>query len=181
MKHLFNNKVELIDYLKEINIPLNKWGDNGNKSIENLWGEIINNDCIITENNLRQISVVAVYIEKNDHILYEDYQILKDGNIRQRNKPPREKKKEQESVLSAAIRCLKEELNLEESDFEILTINETPIVYTKESASYPGLKTRYLQYDVSVNAKIPFNPFSTKENGEEHDPVDAHYWKWTKK
>jgi len=170
---------DLIKCLKRT-IDISKWGKNGYKSIENLWEEIKNKDCVISENVIRQISIAVINIEKDKHVLIESSQKLKDGFVRNRNKLPREKIKEGETILNASIRCLKEELNLEEIRFEITNIVNNPKIYTKESASYPGLKTEYIQYDVYVQADLPFSDFSTKESGEIHDPVDVHFWKWQK-
>ncbi len=176
------NKTNLIDFLNENNIDISEWGKQGHKSIDNLLGELHEKDCIIKTEVIREISIAVVNIENKGKLLFEESQKMKNGFIRQRNKLPREKIKQNEEVIEAAYRCLKEEINLEVEDFTIIKVCETPKVYTKVSASYPNLKTRYLHYDIFVSTdKLPNENFTTKENGEEHDPVDIHYWAWVTK
>ncbi len=175
-------KTNLISFLKENNIDVSEWGKQGHKSIDNLLAELQEEDCVIKTEAIREISIAVINIENKGKLLFEESQRMKNGFIRQRNKLPREKIKQNEEVIEAAHRCLKEEVNLQVEDFTIIKASKTPKVYIKESASYPNLKTRYLHYDIFVSTdKLPNENFTTKENGEEHDPVDIHYWTWITK
>lgn len=178
---LIKSLSHLCRFLSESNIDYSKWGKNEYKSINDLYLEIVNGDCMIEDGPVRQISISVVNISVDEYILYEKGQMMKSGSYRKRNKLPREKIKVGEGANNAAIRCMKEELGLQRDEYEILSVAKEPIVYVKESASYPNLKTRYLQYDVIVGTKaLPSSDFETNESGDIHDPVMAHYWEWIK-
>jgi len=169
----------LVDLLQSKSIDISKWGKGIFKSVDNLFDEIRKSDCILTDEPTRIISIAVIKIIRENNILIEQSQKMRNGIFRLRNKLPREKIKIGESIKHAAIRCLNEELNISNNDFRILSIKEEPKVFLKESDSYPELITKYNQYDVSVQAKsLPLNDFSTNEKGEEHDPVEIHFWRW---
>ena len=173
---------DLIILLNANGIDASSWGRAGFKSLENLYSEIINGDCLISEDAIRQISIAVIRIELDGFLLYENGQRLRNGYYRERKKLPREKIKLGENINSATIRCMSEELRLGVDDFKVISINEDAQIYLKNSASYPNLNTRYKQYDVVVETDaLPFEDFSTKESGDIYDPVEVHYWKWIKK
>ena len=174
------SKEDLIKFLKTNNVDISNWGKLGHKSVDNLFDEIVEKDCLIREGPLREISIAVINLKKQGNLLIEKSQKMKSGFIRKRNKLPREKIKQNENVMIASYRCMKEEINLDISDFNIIKISDEPQIYIKESASYPNLKTKYLHYDVFIETnKLPIGDFTTMENGEKHDPVEFHFWTWS--
>ena len=142
---------ELTQKLIEYSIPVNEWGTGYAKTIEHLFDEIQNEECIIREIDgylVRSIEYVGVRILYKDEngitwLLKEDRQEFKDGRVRRRDMPSSvsEKMKFGEDSTISAIRGIKEELGI---DIDITQlIKQRPHFYDGGSQSYPGLKSKY--------------------------------------
>ncbi len=114
-------------------------------------------------------------------MLIEVEQELNDKRIRPRNSLPSEKMKAGESYLQAASRCLKEELELEATDIELV-----PSTYHQEkkenaSPSYPGLCTHYILHLIEARiTSLPSTDFWTAES-DSTTLVQRHHWAWRSK
>ncbi len=142
----YNSSLSLTDTLIKFGIPVDQWGKGAAKNIKNLQTEIDEKETTLEENNgelIRKVCVVAVAVECNGKRLIEDRQEFNDGRVRRRGtKRCGEKCIEGEIPQQAAIRCLTEELGLE-------NINPANLIFEKTnqremlSMSYPGLKSKY--------------------------------------
>lgn len=113
---------ELVSKLKEYSIPIDNWGTGNAKTVEHLFDELKNQDCLIQDEggylvrNIEFVGIRILYKDKSNQtfILVEDRQEFKDGRIRKRNMPSSvsEKMKFGEDSLVAAIRGIREELSV---------------------------------------------------------------------
>lgn len=166
-------------WLNKSGINTKGWEVQAKKTLVNLWDEYKSGDCILKDGPLRHITIVILIIIRGNNILFETKQKFVNGIYRIRNKPPREKVKPNETIIEATKRCLKQELQLLELDYQILNISNTPKIYKRESDSYPGLNTEYTEYFADISTlKLPNISFLTKEIGDAYDPVEEHYWEW---
>ena len=96
--------------------------------------------------------------------MIETAQELSDQRIRERNLPPSEKMKPDESWRFTTIRCVEEELGIKPDQIEFVTQSCTPIIRQRISQSYPGLSSQYQIYkvDVLINS-LPDHDFWTEE------------------
>ncbi len=175
--------IELKSWLTTKGINWSHWGAGQAKSVEHLWAEIEAGESQLEDNPpLRRVWIVNLIIRRGDKILVESAQEFGDKQQRQRNLPPAEKLKPGENYLQAAWRCLQEELQINPAAITLLA--DTPELQrqTRESPSYPGLPTEYQLYQVEVAVEgLPETAFSTAESlHEDGDPVQNHYWIWTK-
>ena len=176
-----NSKGTLKKVLISNQIDLENWGCNGAKTISDLWHELETGESEIQMSPLHRIvSVVQVRIRKNNKILIETLQLMRDGSIRVRNKPPSEKMKPGENYQEAAIRCLQEELAINP---ENITLHPETYICTKLSElspSYPGLDSLYILHSIEATIiKIQDSSFWTREISTNHtDPVITHCWDW---
>ena len=66
------NKTDLEAWLVKNGIPLERWGVNNAKSIDNLFNEIKKGECVLQEQPImRVLPVVQVIIKNGDLILVE--------------------------------------------------------------------------------------------------------------
>lgn len=171
---------ELKAWLTSHGIDTTDWGCGVAKSVENLWSEIVAGETeLLEELPLRLVRVVRVMIGRDDKILVEAGQEFGDNQQRLRGFPPAEKVKPQETIQAAAFRCLREELQVEASRVELVSVSE-PEQTSHESPSYPGLPTRYLTYRVEVKVTgLPEGEFWTQESlHADGDPITNHHWRW---
>ena len=89
-----NSYDELLDLLESFNIPLEKWGTGGLKTVEHLWKELQEKECILKEVDgelIREVVFVGARIlytkDGNHYRLWEDRAEFKDGRIRIRPIP----------------------------------------------------------------------------------------------
>ena len=132
---------------------------------------------------LRTVEVVQVIIRRGSRILLEVEQEFGNAQKRSRNLPPSEKLKAGENYISAAVRCLNEELGLKQAEIAFVGSGYEKIETITESPSYPGLQTRYTFHSIEAVAKgLPEKDFwrenTTHING---DPVKRHLWAWQAK
>lgn len=172
---------ELKAWLTAKGIDFSQWGCDSTKSVENLWIEIVQGEMHLQDEPvLRVVPVVQVIIRKGNAILIEAVQEFADRRRRSRSHPPSEKMREGEDPITAAIRCLQEELGIEDQNMKILPSTYQQITEEQESPSYPGLRTRYTFHIIEAKVDgLPDSDFWTQET--EQNPTDAikrHYWVW---
>ena len=169
-------KVE--DWLLAHEIDISYWGKNGTKTVNDLIQELKLGECTLTADSYRLVTFVSLAIFQKAKVLIELEQVLSDGSVRKRNKLPAEKVRQGESIVNTVIRCLKEELGLNLSQYHIIKkkfIGES----TYESKSYINLQTKYIQHRVYIETKnLPLTSFSTKESSPFADPIVEHRWEW---
>lgn len=171
----------LRQWLVDRGIDLSLWGTGGTKTVEALWTEIAAVETILQDAPpLRILRVTEILIEHDGKVLYEVEQALRDGRRRRRNHPPTEKICGRESVEETVYRCLSEELGVSPSQVDGLIVAQTPTITEGASPSYPGLRTRYLLYPVTVAmVGLPNSEFWTEESAaNQSDLVVRHRWAW---
>lgn len=150
------NVIRSLDDLKSLldkyQIDVTGWGKvGGTKSINSLFNEIKNKECIIDiidGRPIRKVEVATLIVTYKGQKLKEDYQKFTDGRVRRRNNPSScsEKMHLGENPMAAAVRCAKEELGLysfKASQLRNSTKEESGI---RESMSYPGLDSMTVAY-----------------------------------
>ena len=171
----------LAHWLHTHQIDTTSWGQDAAKEVADLWQELVDGESTLqADPPLRCVAVVEVLVEREGQRLVEMAQQFADGRVRVRNRPPSEKLKPGEAPLTAAQRCLVEELAIEHSRITVARQEITQRVTLDESGSYPGLTTRYTFYRVYLKvAGLPTAPFTTINAAHgDGDPVVAHQWAW---
>ena len=130
---------ELKECLQANDVDLSDWGKGNAKNLEQLFEEIISGECWLMANPLlRILPIVQVLIVANGKILIETAQELSDQRIRERNLPPSEKMKPDESWRFTTIRCVEEELGIKPDQIEFVTQSCTPIIRQRDFSILPG-------------------------------------------
>lgn len=176
-----HNERDLAAWLSANNIDTSGWGSGGAKRMVDLWQEIQSGESQLTDDPPRRaVSVVQVNLRRDGAILLELAQQLRDGQTRERTRPPSEKLKAGEQARAAALRCLLEELGLEADSVEQLTLADEPTAVEADSPSYPGLATGFTIIAAGVEAAgLPDEDFWRDNVGAgESDPVVRHLWGW---
>ncbi len=176
----FVNQAELEVFLVNHGIDTSMWGTGQAKHVHDLWNEISAGESrLIAEPLRRVVQVVKVIIRKGDQLLLEAEQELADGRRRKRRQPPADKMKPGEDIITAAKRCLLEELNVADEGLQVLAQTHREAVKLIDSPSYPGLVTLYtFHYVDAIVPGLPVSGFWIDNNGGENDPVKRHYWVW---
>lgn len=174
---IFHDGGELQAWLESAGIDLTFWGRGDAKRVADLWLEYRNGESsFFDEPPFRLIEVVQINIRRGDLILLELEQEFSDGRRRVRSRPPAEKLKQGESPREAAIRCLQEELRLEESEVR-LEGEEAAAEEIIISTSYPGLPTHYKLYTFEATTDtLPDEDFY--RDNIPSDPIRHHLWGW---
>jgi hypothetical protein len=179
----FHSIHHLHTWLRTAGVDLDQWGQGSAKSVEHLWAEIEKGESRLQDDPPRRlVEAVRVLVQRGDWLLIEAYQLFDSGRTRPRGRPPSEKMKPGEDYHAAAIRCLVEELGVAHADVHLHPDSYRLKIREMNSASYPGLCTRYTFHIVQADvAGLPHNAFWTAEgaNGP-NDPVGRHYWEWRK-
>ena len=146
------DSIEVLEqWLTENGIDSTQWGGGGTKTVANLWYELANEEMQLLESPpLRVVHVVEVSIRRGDFTLKELEQEFGTGQRRTRNRLPSEKIKPNESWATAALRCLKEELGVDEKDVILIEPTGEPVKKLVDSPSYPGLRTQYTFHPVAT-------------------------------
>lgn len=161
----FAHPFALRTYLRSHNISINLWGQQGSRSVADLYHEIRDGECqlrVTGSGPVRVVEVVVALIPKTldlESFLKITDQVLPNGSRRSRDHWPGGKKKASESALQAIVRELSEELQWD------LSGQNLPLVRTEEkdeaSASYPGLKCVYKNHIFMTppNPDFPWHKF----------------------
>lgn len=176
------NGVQILDILKQNEIPLQLWGVGDAKSYSHFLDELSKEESYFDYKNMVRVLNVVKMVIKNrlGKTLYEANQELKNGVIKKRMQIPSEKITKSETVLEAALRGILEELQIKES---YILKNRVLPFFTQEirkSASYPGLISCYnLFYVEFVIYELPNYSFITEEiKSNAGDYVSTHFWEW---
>lgn len=153
------NQHELETTLTESGIDLALWGTGSAKTIRHLMKEIDAGETtmeVVDGRLVRKVRVLhaEVYVERGDRRLHlrEDRQEFADGRTRRRTdltNSVSEKMEPGETPAQALARGLREELGIAEGNYFICR-DFTSALQDKESASYPGLATKFEKHFVSV-------------------------------
>ncbi|MEZ4711424.1 MAG: hypothetical protein R3A44_29795 [Caldilineaceae bacterium] len=169
------------NWLLAHNINTTKWGRANAKAVADLWQELaLGESRLQAAPVMRLVNVVNLLVHQNGCVLREAGQELGNGQIRRRDVPPAEKMRPDEGALTAALRCLDEELHVDESAF----LSEPIVVQTQthrlDSPSYPGLPSCFTIHTVEVHVRgLPPGEFSTLNRAfAKGDPVRVHHWRW---
>jgi hypothetical protein len=168
-------------WLANQGIPLSRWGTGPTKSVADLWSELQCGESVLTADPpQRHVRAVAVIIRRNDAILIEAAQTFRTGISRERSIPPTEKMLSGESVETAAIRCVQEELGITLDERALVPGTHTVAENERYSQSFPELLSRYTVHEVEIRVPgLPDTPFSTKESLDGTDTaIQDHYWEW---
>lgn len=180
-----NNINELISKLNEYSIPINEWGTKNAKTVQHLLNEIKDKECSIVDEDgklVRYIEFVGVKVYYDDEdgnkwYLKEFEQIFKDGRTRRRSMKSSvsEKMKSGEDPLESAVRGVAEELGITVQKEQLQDGKD--ISFNGDSASYPGLQTKYKGYQFTMSlTKEQYNP----EGYVEKQSDKSTYFKWMK-
>jgi len=178
-------KEEWREKLMETGVPLDEWGKGEAKTLDHLIGEIVERVTVMVFDEeksvwmreLEGIEIVVFYDhpDKGVLLLKEDRQVFSDGRIRKRGFSwVSEKVEENEEVDIAAIRGLKEELELS-PPFKRGPIKKGKKLVEEDSRSYPGLPTKYDMdcFEVWLTPE-QFNPEGYVE--EQEDKTTFFVW-----
>ncbi len=173
---------DLNTWLIRNGVDISKWGTGNTKSLADLWNELAVGDIEVRDDPpARVVHVVQIVIRKGNYVLKELEQELGNGERRLRNRLPSEKMKLDENCIDAALRCLKEELDVDSQDVSFVTPTcEQVEQVTADSPSYPGLLTKYTFHTIEAKVRgIPNTDF-WRDNAAfgAGDPVKRHYWAW---
>lgn len=177
----FPDKTSLEIWLTRNGIDISAWGTGSSKTLTDLWHELNCGEIILHEYPpLRVVNVVQVIIRRNDRILVETEQVLRNGRKRRRNQPPAEKFKPGETYQDAAKRCLQEELGIDARLIKIRPETHRQIKTYSHSFSYPGLPSLYTVNIVEANVQeLPLADFwRDNQSFTNGDPVRKHRWGW---
>ena len=146
----------LIEVLNNFNISLYEWGKGPYKTIEHLWNEIKEDECVLFDINgtlQREVNFVGakIYYDDNEkrYFLKEEKAIFKDGRERVRDiwYSMAEKFKFGEDPTEALIRGMKEELNIDITDNQITYYNK---MYFPSDGDYPGIISFHTGYSYLI-------------------------------
>lgn len=152
---------ELITLLTHSGVDIAKFGTGKAKPFTDLLKEINDGETVLTEEKsglVRNVSVVSITLQV-DHPrhgrlqLFEKKQIFTDGRERVRDYLDGslfEKILPEEDIERATVRAIREELDISEEGIIKLVLGDTN-TREAESPSYPGLRARYIVYQVNVS------------------------------
>lgn len=180
----FQSTAELEQWLHAQDVDTALWGQGAAKRSEDLLAEIRKGESIMRpEPPLRTVVAVRVVVRRGDYVLIEASQGMQGGRRRARERPPSEKMYPGEHYADAAIRCLREELDVAPEQIDLKPESYRRKVWSGNPASYPGLHTRYTFHIVDAEVHgLPGHDFSTQELARgSGEPVDRHFWEWRKR
>jgi hypothetical protein len=172
---------QLADWLQAQGVDTGQWGEGNAKTVADLWLEIIQGESVLETNPVRRrVEVVRLLLWQNGRLLLEIEQLLANGRSRHRYRPPSEKLKPGESYLTAARRCLREELGLIDGQFSLHPDSHRRHETAEISPSYPHLLTSYIFNDIEVESDhLPPRAFWRDNTAHaQGDPVLRHLWDW---
>jgi hypothetical protein len=178
---LLRSEWELQRRLVDMGIDITRWGSDAHKSLHDLWQEVVQGESRIHEDApYRSLHVTQVIIRRGDRVLIEAEQAFKRGGRRCRKRPPAEKMRPGETVISASLRCLREELGIDVSQVTLRPESYRRTIVDGEPQSYPGLRTRWHLHRIEAQVDgLPACDFVTEEAADNiHDPIGRHFWEW---
>lgn len=179
----FATEEELERWLQDRSIDMSRWGQGAAKSVSNLWSELRQGESRLSDDPpLRSLEAVRVIVRRGDAILIEAHQVFATGRRRARGWPPSEKLQPGEHYVEAALRCLREELGVEDGRARVRPETYRQKVLEEMAQSYPGLRTRYTFHIVeAIVPGLPDRDFKTREQATgPGEPISVHYWEWRK-
>jgi hypothetical protein len=178
-------KQEVVALLQKHNVPVDKWGQGGTKTLEHLLTEVDQGEALLVENEAgeltRELTVADVEVrymadDGSEERLMEAEQVFTNGQTRSRNLPTSlsEKLKPGEDIEQSVIRAVQEELGIEDDlTAKYDKLEET----TTDSPSFPGLKSTYKAYYYTVH----LNKDQYRAEGyQERQPDKTTYFVWVK-
>jgi hypothetical protein len=178
---IWSDPQELAEWLQMQKVDISQWGEGNAKAVADLWLELVQGESILELDPVRRrVEVVRVLIWQDGRLLLEIEQLLENGRSRHRHRPPSEKLKPGESYLSAARRCLHEELGLTDDQFHLHLDSHRRHETAEISPSYPHLLTGYTFHDIEVESDyLPSYAFWRNNIARtQGDPVQRHLWDW---
>lgn len=163
-------------------LPLEQYGrkaDGGrSKSFEALMAEIRAKECYIQwegHQPIRLVTVAEIHVTAHDgRRLRELKQVFSDGTVRERGHGwCAEKIKVGEAPLSAAVRCMAEELGLKIDRRRLHPRGEHEVA--QGSGSYPGLPSRYTIHSFGLVLRLR----EWQEQYIEEQPDKVTYFGWS--
>jgi hypothetical protein len=169
-------------WLAEHGIETDTWRQGEAKGVKNLWHELVVGESRLVDDPARRlVDIVQVIVHRERLKLVEVEQEFGDGRRRTRNLPPSDKIHPDEDYATAAVRCLREEVGIDEKDVTLVEGTYSRKQRMVDSRSYPGLPTRYTFHTVQALVKgLPDNDF-WQENAAfdgQSDPIKRHRWAW---
>ncbi|MFF7446893.1 MULTISPECIES: hypothetical protein [unclassified Streptomyces] len=168
----------LREWLERNGVPHTSWGTDGTKTVRQLYAEIEAGETTLEDDPpLRRVDVVTLRVRQGGRELVETSQLMSDGTVRRRNRPPAEKIVRDEDAAAAALRCVAEELGVEGPGVVLGRVSRPRDPDRQPSPSYPGLPSAYVFHEAEVQVPgLPASGFWTRERGD--GSVFAHLWEW---
>ena len=148
-----NSLEELYSILEDFDIDLSIWSTGPYKSVEHLWNEIKEGECLLYNHDSelrREVNFVGAKIFYKDesgikYFLHEEKAIFKDGRERVRDiwYSMAEKFKFGEDPKEALIRGMEEELDIVVDVKQFVNYNT---LYFPSDGDYPGVKSFHTGY-----------------------------------
>lgn len=144
-------KEQLIELLTTFNITHSEWL----KPVASLLKELKENDCylkVVDGKLQRFVDVVKVRCYYSNLQLFEEKQVFEDGKVRNRGHDHvAEKMKQNENLFVAAVRALKEELQIDCTIDELIHQEELDMIgSTNANPSYGMLKSEYRYFNFMI-------------------------------
>ncbi len=177
----FESVDQLCRWLANQGINTSAWGVGNTKTANDFWHELVQGDSSLQLSPpLRRVHVAQILIRKNGRILIESVQEFGNGRRRFRNQVPSEKMKPNESFLTAAARCLYEELGISAGQITFNEATYSELEVDTDSISYPGLPTQYIFHRMEATViGLPDEDFWHENASYSHgDPIKRHFWVW---
>ena len=182
----FQSVEELENYLRKFSIPISSWGTGKAKTLQDLYEELINDECQLIESGeslhriIEFVGIDVFYKDEKDNLyhLIEDRQEFNDGRIRRRKmlSSVSEKMKFGESPSIAGVRGIEEELNIKVSASQLT--DHKDLQFNGSSMSYPGLIAKYKGHQfICYLTKEQFN----LDGYVEIQKTKKTFFKWIKK
>lgn len=150
MKH---SKESVQAHLQRFNIDTSKFGLDEARTLTEFANEMSQGESYLLEQNggiLRAVDVVLLRVTSDDDkILLEKNVRYADGRVIDTNRLPGIKRRPNENVYSAARRIIRTFLQLDEGFLQLKPGQVELIQESKESPSYPGVRTCYRKHIIS--------------------------------
>jgi hypothetical protein len=175
----FQGLPELAYWLSLKSIYYKMWGKSSSKNLEHLWSEILAGESLLCDRfPWRRIVVVRLFVLNGGRCLVEKEPGICTDKVNSRSKIPSKNNRIGEPIINAVSRCFDEEFNM---TTRCVLIKNLPVYrgyVDLDSASYPGLYTRYFINDVAYKVTgLPDYDFYTTDS-RTSSLKRTHYWGW---